>query len=218
MAVQLSQVLATARTYLNDDNALIWTDPVLIPKAQEAHRELQTELWVIGSPLVRGQSAQLAIPINASPTNVTTLAPTGYPTDLLVPSSILENASTPTANGWTPVTEFIYLPLNITAAATLGMWSWVEEQLWLAPCTAARTIVIFYRRQIPIPAVNTDPIGVLFGETYLAARTAAIAAGTVGNSAVYQAMTALAKENFGKVVRANRGQQWSPNNPGLDNK
>jgi hypothetical protein len=54
MAVPLSTVLGAARAYLNDTNATVWTDQVLIPLAQEAHRELQSELWLVGSPLVRG--------------------------------------------------------------------------------------------------------------------------------------------------------------------
>jgi hypothetical protein len=210
MSVPLSQVLASTRTYLNDDNSTSWTDPVLIPKIQEAHRELQSQLWTIGSPILREQSSTLAIPSNATQTNVTALNPTGFPTDMLNPTAVWEAASSPTT--WTQMTENFYIPIGYTAAATLVYWSWQEENLIVAPCTAARSIVIQYRRSIPIPAVGTDLIGILFGESYLAPRAAAICAGAVGNKDVYTAMTALAQQNFNNLLMMNRGAQNPPQN------
>ncbi len=211
MPVLMSQVLATARTYLNDDNGTQFPDPVLIPKVQEAHRELQEELWVIGSPLVRGQTAPLAYVTPA----VTLTAAMAAITDFLCPTALFENAaaSTIVQPGWTPMTEAFYIPLGTAMAATLAWWAWSQEVIVLAGCTANRAVIVQYRRQITIPIVATDPIGILFGESYLSARTAAIAAGTVGNKEVYDAMTALAKENLAKVISANRGQQKSTMKP-----
>ena len=211
MSAPLSQVLASARTYLNDDNATLWTDPVLIPKVQEAHRELQNQLWTIGSPIIRAQSLGIAIPINATATNVTVLNPTNFPTDMLNPTACFEAAASPTV--YTPLTEAFYLPLGYTAVGTLTYYVWQAENLIVAPCTAARTLVIQYRRSIPIPTVSGDLIGILFGESYLAARAAAICAGAVGNKVVYDAMTALAQQNFNNLLKANRGAQNPPNMP-----
>jgi len=210
MSVQLSQVLNTTRTYLNDDNATLWTDPVLIPKIQEAHRELQGQLWMIGSPIIRAQSLGIAIPINASNTNVTTLNPTNYPTDMLNPTQCWEAAASPTT--YTQLTEAFYIPLGYAAAATLVYFVWQEENLILPPCTAARTLIIQYRRSIPIPAVSTDPIGILFGEIYLASRAAAICAGAVGNAMVFDKMTAQAQQNLDRILMTNRGSQNPPQN------
>ena len=211
MAVLMSQVLATARTYLNDDAAQQFPDPVLIPKVQEAHRELQEELWIIGSPLVRGQTAPLAY---ATPATSLTTALAGV-TDFLCPTALFENAagSTIVQPGWVPMTEAFYIPMGTAMAATLGFWCWQQEVIVLAGATANRAVVVQYRRQITIPVMATDPIGILFGESYLAARSAAIAAGTVGNKEIYDAMTALAKENLAKVISANRGQQKASMKP-----
>ena len=210
MSVLLSQVLATTRTYLNDDNATLWTDPVLIPKIQEAHRELQSQLWLIGSPILKAQSPTLAIPSNASPTNVNTLDPTGFPTDMLNPTAVWEAAGSPTT--WTQVTESFYIPVGYAQAATLVYYIWSEENLILPPCSANRSIIIQYRRQIPIPVIGTDLIGVLFGESYLAPRAAAICAGAVGNATVYAAMTQLAQQNLDRLLMTNRGSQNPPQN------
>jgi hypothetical protein len=48
---------------------------------------------------------------------------------------------------------------------------------------------------------------------YLGARGAAIAAGSVGNAQAAATLDAIAKENFGMVVTANRGQQKPINKP-----
>jgi hypothetical protein len=211
MAALMGDVLTTARTYLNDDNALQFPDPVLIPKVQEAHRELQTELWIIGSPLVRGQTAPLAY---TTPATTLTAALAGV-TDFLCPTALYENAagSTIVQPGWTPMTEAIYIPFGAAMSATLIWWSWQQEVIQLAGSSANRAVIVQYRRLIPIPTVSTSPIGILFGESYLASRAAAITAGTVGNAEVYAAMTALSKENLAKVISANRGQQKSPMKP-----
>ncbi len=202
MSVPMSQVLVTARTYLNDDNATQFPDPTLIPKVQEAHRELQEELWVIGSPLVRAQTSPLAYVATA------TALPT-LPTDFLCPTALFENAagSTIATANWTPMTEAFYIPLGTAQGATLSFWSWQAETIVLAGAAVNRAVIVQYRRLITVPIVSTDVIGILFGESYLAARAAAMAGGTLGNETLYTAMTALAKENLAKVLSANRGQQ-----------
>lgn len=201
MSVPMSQVLTTARTYLNDDNSTTFPDPVLIPKVQEAHRELQEELWVVGSPLVRGQTF---LTYTATQTVLT-----GYPTDFLCPTALFENApgSTSVSAGWLPMTEAFYIPLGTIQDTTLRFWVWQQESIIVAGSSSSRAVSAQYRRLITIPVLATDLIGILFGESYLAARAAAMAAGTLGNAEALAAMTALSKENLGKVIAANRGQQ-----------
>jgi hypothetical protein len=201
MSVPMSQVLTTARTYLNDDNAIQFPDQVLIPKVQEAHRELQEELWIIGSPIVRNfiqvayVSGQTGLP--------------AMPSDFLCPTALFENAAGSSVQnaGWTPMTEAFYVPLGTPQGGTLGWWVWQQEQITLAGANVNRSVIVQYRRLVTIPILNTDLIGILFGESYLAARAAAICAGAVGSAEVYTAMTALADKNLGKVIVANRGQQ-----------
>jgi hypothetical protein len=63
-----------------------------------------------------------------------------------------------------------------------------------------------YWRALPLPAVNTDPIGFINGELYLAPQTAAIAAGSVGQAAEMQTLTALADASLNEVILSNRGR------------
>lgn len=209
MSVPMSQVLTTARTYLNDDNATQFPDPVLIPKVQEAHRELQTELWVVGSPLVRNV-ASIVLPTTSIPSGpqggVILLAPPyTLVSDFLTPTALYETPGVV----YTPMTETFFMPLGYVAQSNAQYWMWQDEILYVAPFTHSptQTFVVQYRRQIPIPVLATDVIGISFGETYLSARAAAIAAGTVGNAEVFTALTAIAKEQLSKVIVANRGQQ-----------
>jgi hypothetical protein len=191
--------LATARTLLNDDNATVWTDPILLPKLQEAHRELQTDLWLVGSPVVR----EVTVPILVTLGNTDLGA--NQPQDLIAPTSLKEAES---ANGtWVDMTEVNYIPFDVAKTSKLVYWAWRGEKILFLGATASRYVVVFYRKLITIPTTANDPIGIIFGELYLGARTAALAAGSVGNKDVYDSITALAKANFEKVVAANRGQQ-----------
>jgi hypothetical protein len=116
-------------------------------------------------------------------------------------------------NLWIPLTEQFFLPLGYAIGPVLTWWSWQEEELLFSGSTVNRYVNFQYRRQIPIPTSATSEIGITYGEMYLGARGAAIAAGSVGNAAVAAILDGIAKENFGMVVMANRGQQKPINKP-----
>jgi hypothetical protein len=280
---QLSVALAMARGFLNDVTGQVWSDPNLIPYLQQAHYELQTDLWVTGSPVIRGVTGPIFVPSGPSPNingslpsdflipthadecGVTSTTPIDY-TDLAIDAvlqNVVSSAAHPfvvgqiggilqvtggagfvpgfygivfvdgsgnatlsenvgivgsidgtgilnvndTDDNWIPMTEQFFLPLTAVPGPTLVWWSYREETLILIGSTANRFINFQYRRQIPIPQLATDPIGMIFGELYLGARGGAIAAGSTGNDGVEAKLDALAKQNFAKVVMANRGQQ-----------
>jgi len=202
MSVPLSTVLTTARTFLNDDNATVHTDPVLIPKIQQAHRELQEQLWISGSPVVRSQA--LLAYLTASGTALPAL-----PSDFLCPTALFENAaaSTVASAGWLPMTEAFYIPLGTAVAATLNWWSWQQEQIVIAGASANRAVIVQYRRQLPKPVLLNDPIGILFGESFLAARGAALSAGALLNDTLYAYLSGIADKSLANVISSNRGQQ-----------
>jgi len=116
-------------------------------------------------------------------------------------------------NTWIPLTEQFFLTPGYAIGPVLTWWSWQEETLLFSGSSVNRYANFQYRRQIPIPNSATSEIGITFGEMYLGARGAAIAAGSVGNAAVAAILDAIAKENFGMVVMANRGQQKPINKP-----
>jgi hypothetical protein len=76
-----------------------------------------------------------------------------------------------------------------------------------------RRVKVQYRKSLTLPVSVNDPIGIIFGEIYLGARTAALAAGSVGNKEVLEAASQMAATNFNKVIVANRGRQSPPDKP-----
>lgn len=196
MSVQASVVLNTARTLLNDDNAAIWTDAVLIPKLQQAHKELQNKLKFAAVPIMRAEA------VLAVATGVLIFA---SPSDLVEPIRLWEKATADPITGYVLMTESDPLP-NVVAASTLIYWQWKDEVITFIGATADRTVKLLYWRNLTLPTVNTDFIGFISGELYLAPRVAALAAGSVGEKDVFAAMTSLASESLNMVILSNRGR------------
>jgi len=131
------------------------------------------------------------------------------PNDLLCPFKLYENlpSADETIDGWHEMTEVFYIPLGVTLSDNFTWWAWRKERLHLAGGNNDRAIIIQYRKKITLPGTIYNEIGILFGEMYLAARAAALTAGTLGNQDVYATLTALAEKNLATVITANRGSQ-----------
>lgn len=203
MSVQASVVLATARTLLNDDAATNWTDAALFPKLQQAHKELQIKLRRAAAPVMKSRYTEViaaAGTVFASP-----------PTDLVAPIQLWETNSGGAANTYALMTEADPLP-NFVPTTTMIWWAWVEEVVTFIGSTSARQILMIYWRSLALPALNTDLIGFINGELYLAPRTAAIAAGSVGQAAEMGALAQLADGSLTEVILSNRGR--APQTPG----
>jgi hypothetical protein len=201
-----SDALATARSLLGDAGATFWTDAVLLPLLQEAHRELQLDLWTVGSPVVRAVSSAISVSIGAVDLGV------NQPSDMINPTHAFEAASaSPTA--WEPMTEVTHIPLDVAQTSKLVYWCWRGERILFLGSTALRYVKLQYRKKITVPALVTDQIGITFGEIYLSARIAALAAGSSGNEAAFKLATEMATLNYKKVIEANRGQQSPPVRP-----
>jgi hypothetical protein len=203
----LATVLSQARTLLNDDTANQFPDPVLIPKTQLAHQELQTALWDCNSPTVRGVSTALSI-ANGSATVATP------PADMLVPFMLMESSTS--GGPWTPMTEVFFISslqlAGIVQGATLKYWAWMQDIIQLLGSTNTCYIVINYRRQITLPVAAGDSLGIPYAEQFLSYRTAALAGGSLGDPNSLQMLSQMADLNLARVIAANRGQQRSPIN------
>lgn len=203
MSVQASVVLATARTLLNDDAATNWTDAALIPKLQQAHKELQIKLRRAAAPVMKNQYTEI---LAASVTAFVT-----PPTDLVAPIQLWETSSGGAVNTYALMTEADPLP-NVVPTTTMIWWSWKDEIVTFIGASAIRQILMLYWRSLTLPAANTDLIGFINGELYLAPRTAALAAGSVGQAAEMAALASLADGSLSEVILSNRGR--APQTPG----
>lgn len=203
MSVQASVVLATARTFLNDDAANNWTDASLFPKLQQAHRELQIKLRRAAAPLMKSFYNEV---ITAG--GLVFVTP---PADLVAPIQLWEKAPTDPITLYALMTEADPLP-NVAQVATMIWWAWKQEVVTFVGSSANRQVQMLYWRSLPIPQVNTDPIGFINGELYLAPRTAAIAAGSVGEGNEMQVLASVADAALAEVILSNRGR--APQVPG----
>jgi hypothetical protein len=182
---------------LNDDAQTNWTDAAMFPKLQQAHKELQIKLRRAAAPLMK-----------TSYSEVIGISDTGFaspPADLVAPIQLWEKASGDPVTLYQLMTEADPLP-NAVAQATMIWWAWQEEVVTFIGSTAARQVLMSYWRALPLPQVNTDLIGFIKGELYLAPRTAAICAGSVGQSAEMSALAALADSSLSEVILSNRGR------------
>lgn len=204
MSVQASVVLATARTFLNDDIAANWPDTALFPKLAQAHKELQIKLRRAAAPVMKKTYIE-----NVTATTLVFATP---PADLVAPITLWEKLAADPVTLYAQMTETDPLP-NITQAATMIYWAWVNEAVAFIGSSAARTVKMLYWRSLAIPTVNTDLIGIIEGELYLAPRTAALAEGATGQAEAFATLTEMANNSLAEVIMSNRGRAPSSNTP-----
>ena len=200
------QVLESARIHLNDEMALQWPDNRLLPKFQEAHRELKNELILNGIPVVHEVSVILTV--LAGVTDLTTIA--NYPADLLIPIWLKERQVGGTAVDFTDMTQVNFIP-DVQQEQTLNNWCWIGEKIITIGALSDREVQIRYDRDLTFPIQVNDTIGVLLGETFLSYRTSALAALSVKDYDQAQALDSIAKANLDNVIAFNvKGLQNLP--------
>lgn len=196
MAVLASTVFATARTLLNDDGNSLFTDTVLLPKLVEAFRELQAKLILSAAPMMRAEASQnIAV-------GITTLT---LPIDLVAPIRLWEKAVADPATLYIPMTEQDPLP-NVAQGVNLIYWQWYQQAINLIGSSSTRAVKIQYWRSLTEPTGSGSDLIFNRGELYLAPRTAALAAGTVGEDVSMQKWTDLANLSLNDIILANRGR------------
>lgn len=197
MAVTALVALTTARTLLNDDAASLWTDVALIPKLQQAFRELEAKLRINAASIMR---KTVVNNVSAHGTTYTAL------TDIIEPIRLWEKAVGDPDTSYVQMTEQDPLANNVEAT-TLIYWQWDGALINFIGASANRTVKLTYWRTLAEPAASSDSLFFINAELYLAPRTAALAAGSVGEKDKFEAMTAVAEGNIELVIQANRGRQ-----------
>jgi len=193
----------SARSYLNDINAQIWTDGKLLPHLKEAHRDLQLALWLNGLPVLRERSAVINVAANAVDLGST------QPADLLEPTKVMERTQGSTED-WVHMDETDFEP-DIDKATTLKYWAWREEKIVFVGATTNREIKLFYMKSLTLPTTASSTLGFIFAEIFLGPMTAQYASRSVGNSTLADETLSAAREKLDMVIRANvKGQQNLP--------
>ncbi len=198
MAAKTAQVaLDTARTLLNDDPAVTWTNTVLLPKLNEAFRELQQKLTLSDASLMQT-------------TSVTTVnAGTG---GLVIgtikePIRLWEKFVSDPNDAYTVMTERYILPNRSSGVEErLRDWQWDGSQINFIAATTNRSVKVFYWQEFADLVDGTSSLQFIDAELYLAPRTAALMASIVGEDARPKEWNALAETNLKQIILANRGR------------
>lgn len=201
MATLIEAVLS-ARRYLNDEDAIVWSDMVLISRAHEALNELSLELALNGIPVSKTQTV-LSVPI-VVPAGTTSLGSL-LPSDLVEPLSVSERAIGESVQGFVMMTEKPFVPM-VVPANNLYYWTWQSGQIQFVGCTENREIIIRYKKNLAIPSLNTSELPIPFAELYVGPRAAALCQLSRGQDS--STVESIARLNLEKIIRLNvQGQQ-----------
>lgn len=176
MAITAQEPLTECKVLLNDPNSNIYADDKLIPIMQKAYRELQTKMMLNGLPVLKEQTLATAV-------NVGTVSlgdGSGLPTDFLYPIELQERLAGSGAQ-YEDMDEAEWEE-SITPSDRLYFWTWREETLQFVGALTNREVRIRYMKGLTRIIATTTPIAVNNAVTYLAARTAAIAAVVLGSN------------------------------------
>ncbi len=195
--------LNSARSYLNDVNAVTWSDARLFPILQEAHRELSAELVANGIGLVREQAniiTVLALPVGTfGPVDLPNI-----PTNLLIPIELLERDVGADVEDFIRMQQTDFVP-TVDPTSNLLFWSWLGQRIQLVGSTADREVLLRFRGNLVQPSNLNDTLGLQFAELYIGPRIAAIAMPERDDLAV------RAATNLNTVIRYNVvGEQGVP--------
>lgn len=198
-----SVAFGTARALLNDVGATLWTDAVLLPFLQEAHRELQVKLYLKGLPVLKEVSTVLSVPANT--TNLSSVG--SFPTDVIEPIWLKEKLNGEADSRFIDMEEVDFIP-DIERDTRNRYWCWREEVINILGATVATQVKLRYTKGLTLPTSNGSALGFIFAESYIGPRCAALAAQSVDNVTLYEAQTMESQAKIDEILRANvKGMQ-----------
>lgn len=198
----LDVALKSARAYLGDTRGVTWTDTMLIPLAQEAHREFVSELELNGVPVTKTVSAVQTI-------NAGVLVFT-LPTGFIKPIDLHERAVGGGDADFDLMNEVRFLP-DVTRDTKLIYWTWQTGAIKFVGATTNREVRARYTASITVPALRTDDLGFPDMEQFIGARTAALAKSSVGRDNDAAALDTIANTRMARLIRIHvKGQQSLP--------
>ena len=205
MATTAGDVMDFARVLLNDQGSSLFSNTALLPVLKIAYRELQQKMNLNGLAVDKEQSAAITIPaLTLSIGFGTTPA---LPANLLYPIELKEKISGQPDATYTAMTRSPFVP-DLTQVSRLMYWTWIQEEIRFVGATAAVPIYIRYYLNLASLVDSTTTIPILDCDIYLAYRTAAIAASTIGGmptkGAILDNQAALALDDFLGIGVSNR--------------
>lgn len=172
MAYTVGNVLTESQALLNDQSGTLFTTATLLPYFQKAYSELQDLLQLADVPVIWTETVATTITAGGG-----TFTP--MPADFFNPIELHEKAVGEADSFYTLMSRVMWLP-DTTPGPFLTYWAYLEERIDLNPANANRSVRLRYYKALPTITVVGDTLTVNNAKTYLASRTAALAAFTIG--------------------------------------
>jgi len=168
----VAEVIEESRALLNATAATnLFTETQLLPLFKKAYDELQDLLQLADIPVIWESVVPTNVPING-----TTLT---LPADFYSPIELHEKDVGQTDDNYSLMQRVMWLP-DAISSNMLTWWEYREQAINFIPPLAARTVRLRYYKALPTIVDGTDDVEVNNAKTFLAARTAALAAFTIG--------------------------------------
>ncbi len=172
-------VFSEVRLLLNDTAAKLYTNTILLPVLNKAYRELQQNFIDNGIAVEKEQTAALTVPIGKTLIDFSTTP--ALPDNLLYPIMLYEKFLGQADTEYSKMIERGWPP-DLTQSDRLMYWSWEHEALNFVGAIGPVELRIRFYGRLPVLTDAMDDLIILDCETFLAARTAAIAATVIGAS------------------------------------
>jgi len=176
MALLTGSVITEIKGLLNDPSGSIYPDVALLPLLNKAYRELQVKLGALGIGTTREVIGTVPIPVGLLSLD----DGSGLPTDFLYPVELGERPAG-TSEQYVRMEEKEWDP-DTPQLDNLRYWTWREDSLKFIGAKTARELLMRYiKTLIPLTDPGT-PIQISESQTWLAQRTAALAALLLGHN------------------------------------
>ena len=191
-----SEALDSARTYLNDVGAQLWSNDALLPYLKEAHRDLQLILWLNSIPVLKERTDLITLS-----SGDTTLGD-DQPDDLIEPIRLSERAVGEADTEFSTMIPKESLE-GYEQTNVLTYWNWQGQVINFVGATTDRVIRLTYWKGLVPPTQSTSELNFILAETFLGPQTAQYAASSVGNTVLANEAIIIAKARLEAIVRGN---------------
>jgi len=168
----VTEVIEESRALLNATAATsLFTETQLLPLFKKAYDELQDLLQLADVPVLW----ESVVPANVG-IGTTTLT---LPADFFAPIELHEKDVGQTDDNYFLMRRVMWLP-DAVPGPLLTWWQYREQTINFIAATSIRTVRLRYYKALPTITIGADTIAVNNAKTFLASRTAALAAFTIG--------------------------------------
>ena len=168
-------VTKEAAILLTDPQQMYWSDIVLLPLLNKANNELALLFEREELPIMIEEQA----PVTTVEVGDKTMDE--IPTDMIEPIRMWERAMG-SSEKWAEVDQVINIDKNNITSSRVNEWAWRRSQIFITPPTQPREVMLdYFRSLLPLDSAGSL-VEVPKAKTWLAVRTAQLAALHVGNN------------------------------------